>query len=1225
MQYRRQARRIRPTIIAMAVAGCFAAPALHANPTGPTVVHGTALFQQTGNVLQVTNSPNAIIHWQSFSIGAGEITRFIQQSGASAVLNRVVGQNPSAILGALQSNGRVFLINPNGIVFGAGSQVDVAGLVASTLNLSNADFLAGRMRFTEVPGAGSVVNQGSISTSSAGNVYLVGPAVTNQGLITSPGGEVILAAGNSVELVNPGTPNLRVEVAAAENEARNLGTIVADAGRVGIYAGLIHHSGTIRADSAVATEDGRIVLRATKSVTVEATAVTTANGPAGGSVTIQSGDTTLVSGTIEAKGSEARGGTIQVLGNLVGLVENATIDASGAAGGGTVLVGGDFQGKNPDIPNAFRTYIGPEAVIRADATQAGDGGRVIVWADDVTRFYGAISARGGGEGGNGGFVEVSGKEVLRFYGAVDVRAPAGRAGTILLDPRDITIQDTGGAHNGQVTPGIDESILFADGGSAADFTLNDEALEALNGNVLLQAERNFIVNAGLSGGLNFVNQTAGETVVFQAGQDITISSALTTAGAGFVAQAGRHINIMAALTTNGGRIHLEADSPHAFSGAANAVGQVNIQAPVTSNGGAITLIAGGNRGTSNSIRGPDGNLSTIGDNGGFRPAAFVDAGTGGINLALSRNTDELGIGSTGHLTQILGNHSNPPDGAIVGSIANLRTTGALVIGTATTAGSDGLGTGAQVLTVNKISNVFNNSNITLSVASGGSFQLVAGSGGIELSRPLTTYQNTIITTTTGTLTVNQTLGTSNNPLTITAQNVVLGPSGSFNTGSGAFSCAGTGCPVVNTVFWDGGGADLSWFNALNWSGNVVPAPGQDVTIGSGFGTIVFNGAATVTSLVANSPVHISGGSLDVANASTFSDLFTLSGGTLQGTGLVTVGGTGGSLAWTGGSMTGSGSFTLAAGRSGTLSGTLTLGRLFQNDGLLVLNNVTVNNPGAGSIANAGLITSAAGTANVINAPLVNKVDIPVPATTVLGTIQLNGSLTAANFPTNDGTIHFAANNPTLATGGNSLTNAATGVITGNGTLNLGGATLTNNGTVGPGTSAGALTITGNYAQGAAGILALELGGLTPVTQYDRVVVTGNAALNGTLDVTYINGFGASVGDTFTVIQSGGAVSGTFGTTNLPAGSPLMTQYLPSSVNVLVPLPPSVQGAVAASQQSTASEATTGGEKQPEEARREIQKKPVCTGGYTGTPAAAAAAVRPVMIGLGGRCTAYGCF
>jgi len=272
---------IRRKLAAAAVAACFVAPGALANPTGANVVRGTAAIHQAGNLLQITNSPNAIINWQNFSIGANEITRFIQQSSSSAVLNRVITQNPSTILGALQSNGRVFLINPNGILFGAGAQVDVAGLVASTLNMSDGDFLAGRLRFTDGLGK-SVVNDGSIATGPGGSVYLIGSGATNNGIIRSPQGEVILAAGNSVELVSPGTPNLRVEVAATDNEAKNLGQIISEAGRIGIYAGLINNSGAIRADSVVA-EGGRILLKASKNTTLAAGSVTTASGSTGGS------------------------------------------------------------------------------------------------------------------------------------------------------------------------------------------------------------------------------------------------------------------------------------------------------------------------------------------------------------------------------------------------------------------------------------------------------------------------------------------------------------------------------------------------------------------------------------------------------------------------------------------------------------------------------------------------------------------------------------------------------------------------------------------------------------------------------------------------------------------------------------------------------------------------------------------------------------------------------
>ncbi|MGZ8903687.1 MAG: two-partner secretion domain-containing protein, partial [Methylobacter sp.] len=121
----------------------------HANPDGAQIVNGqVSIDTATPGVTTVTNSPNAIINWQNFSIAQNELTQFIQQNGQSAVLNRIIGENPSEILGQLASNGKVFLINPNGIVFGAGSTVDTQGLIASSLNLSDQDFLSGNYHFT---------------------------------------------------------------------------------------------------------------------------------------------------------------------------------------------------------------------------------------------------------------------------------------------------------------------------------------------------------------------------------------------------------------------------------------------------------------------------------------------------------------------------------------------------------------------------------------------------------------------------------------------------------------------------------------------------------------------------------------------------------------------------------------------------------------------------------------------------------------------------------------------------------------------------------------------------------------------------------------------------------------------------------------------------------------------------------------------------------------------
>lgn len=427
----------------------FSASTVFALPAGQQAVNGQATFNTQGNSLTITNSPNSIINWQSFSISSNEAVRFIQQSSSSAVLNRVIGQDPSRIFGLLESNGRVFLINPNGILFGQGARIDVNGLVASTLNISNQDFLAGKYNFTTGSVAGSIQNQGSISTPEGGKVYLIAPNVENTGIIHSPKGDVILAAGHSVQLVDSLDPDISVVVSAPENTAVNIGQIIARSGKVGIYGGLVHQKGLVNADSAVVGENGRIFFRASKDVTLDAGSVTSANGPQGGQIKIESeSGITLVSGTVTAVGNDGKGGDIRMLGNRVDLTGNAQIDASGNNGGGTVLIGGDYQGKNPAIRNAETTSVGKDVVIKADALEAGNGGKVILWADDKTEFYGSISARGGSTGGDGGNAEVSGKRTLVYQGLTDLRAPLGKTGTLLLDPTNFVIAEVGGDMSG---------------------------------------------------------------------------------------------------------------------------------------------------------------------------------------------------------------------------------------------------------------------------------------------------------------------------------------------------------------------------------------------------------------------------------------------------------------------------------------------------------------------------------------------------------------------------------------------------------------------------------------------------------------------------------------------------------------------------------------------------------------------------------------------------------
>lgn len=539
---------------------CFSSPSLNANPEGGTVVSGSASFDQQGNSLTVTNTPGTIINWQDFSIQTEETTRFVQQSSDSAVLNRVVGQDPSQILGKLQSNGRVFIVNPNGIVFGAESVIDVSGLAASTLNLSNEDFLSQNLNFTGDGTNGSLSNEGAITTSEGGFVYLIASNVENHGVIKSPKGEVILAAGHSVQLVSSDNPDIRVTLTAPEGEALNVGEIITRGGKTSIYAGIINQQGKISADSAVADENGKIFFKATQRTTLTSSSVTTANGSDGGSVTIQTTQgLTEVSGVVTATGDSEQGGEILILGEHVGILDEAYVDASGQTGGGTILIGGDNKGNNPDVQNAKATYVGVNTQLHADAAEEGDGGKVIVWSDDATRAYGTITAKGGSVSGNGGFVETSGGYLDVAGLKLDVSATDGNGGTWLLDPYNIIITGTTTVDNSGIpnfTPTATNSNIF-------------------NGDINTQ------LNAGTS---VVIDTTGGGGDV----GDITVSAAISkTAGADATLTLNAHDDIFvnSTITSSTGALNIVLNADQDDSG----VGSVFVTQAITTNNGSVKL------------------------------------------------------------------------------------------------------------------------------------------------------------------------------------------------------------------------------------------------------------------------------------------------------------------------------------------------------------------------------------------------------------------------------------------------------------------------------------------------------------------------------------------------------------------------------------------------------------------------------------------------------------
>jgi filamentous hemagglutinin family protein len=500
-------RRLVPLLLAASFGAAVAAP------TGQQVVAGQATFSQQGNVFSITNTPGTIINWQSFSINEGEITRFIQQSSDSAVLNRIVGQDPTRILGALQSNGKVFLINPNGIMFGQGSRVDVNGLVASTLNISNADFQAGKMNFQAGANAGGVRNEGAITTPSGGQVFLIAPNVANAGIITSPQGDVVLAAGHSVQLVDSRNPDMQVVVSALGDQAINLGQVVAQGGRIGIYGALVNQRGVVNANSAVVGANGKIVLKASRETTLEQGSVTSATG----------------AGT---------GGDIHLLGERVALTGNAQVNASGQLGGGTVLAGGDWQGKNAAVPNASRTVLGKDAAIRADAISNGNGGKVVLWSNDSTQAHGSISAQGGANGGNGGKIETSGHNL--DIAGIKVRAGAakGKAGDWLLDPYDIEVV------NGGTTSPADASDPNK-GPATGVAKIAPKTLLDTGANIQLQAQHDITVTDML---------TADVDVTANAGHDININADVASGSGSLLFRAGNAVNLAEGATLKSSKV-----------------------------------------------------------------------------------------------------------------------------------------------------------------------------------------------------------------------------------------------------------------------------------------------------------------------------------------------------------------------------------------------------------------------------------------------------------------------------------------------------------------------------------------------------------------------------------------------------------------------------------------------------------------------------------------------
>ncbi|HRB29675.1 MAG TPA: caspase family protein [Nitrosomonas sp.] len=391
-------------------------------PVDPSIVHGGAVFDTVGNHMTIINSPNAILDWQSFSIGADSSVYFQQQDATSMILNRVTGNDPSHIFGSLGSNGHIWLINPYGVLFGEHARIDAAGLMASTMDIANIDFLAKRYHFNSTSITGEVRNQGEIRTSLGGRVWLMGDRVQNDGLVQTPSGQTVIAAGKSVEFVDSGAPNVVVRVKAPENEVVNLGSLVASSGQVDLHGSIVNQEGIVRANSVGTDETGRIVLKADQATLAKNSQTQADQGAVYMEVSSTLNNWGAISGKdIALNASEilqqgqiiAQGGNVALTAQTSAYL-NGTVDVSNAQStGGNILL----------TTNKLEGMAG--GVLRADGKQ---GGHIRIESNGSVAFSSTLAATGSTQGGT---IEVTGDRVYLLN--TDIDASGGmQGGTVHL-------------------------------------------------------------------------------------------------------------------------------------------------------------------------------------------------------------------------------------------------------------------------------------------------------------------------------------------------------------------------------------------------------------------------------------------------------------------------------------------------------------------------------------------------------------------------------------------------------------------------------------------------------------------------------------------------------------------------------------------------------------------------------------------------------------------------
>ncbi|MEG4602683.1 filamentous hemagglutinin N-terminal domain-containing protein, partial [Microcoleus sp. F6_B3] len=1104
-----------------------AAGSASAQPIAPAADGTNTVVTPSGNRYDISggsfsgDGANLFHSFTQFGLSEGQTANFLTNPNIQNILGRITGGNPSLINGLIQVTGgssNLFLMNPAGMIFGPNASLNVPGsfnaTTATGIGFGNNQWFSAignnnwaafigtpnSFAFTTLQG-GSIVNAGNLTVAPGQSLSLIGGTVVNNGQVNAPSGNILISAvpGNNLVRISQAGNLLSLDIQPTGNPSSLPNNWTQP---VLSLPELLTGKGVAQATGLTVNPNGEVVLTGNAAVPVTA-------------------GTAIASGTLNVSGNT--GGTVNIVGDKVGVIAGK-IDASGINGGGNVLIGGDYQGLGT-VPNAARTFVSSDSTINADAVSNGDGGRVIVWADETTRFNGNITARGGLFSGNGGFVEVSGKQSLDFQGLVDLRSTLGIAGTLLLDPTDITIStgaDAGGTlAGGAFTP------------SAGTSTINNGTLETQLGlgNVTISTASGFPSQGDITVSAPVIWNNSN-SLTLNANNNITVDGPITNSGNGAIAlNAGNAISVNTDLYTAGGNISLTSTNDINI-----AAGKGNLNAQNSfGNGGSIALstVGGGNITT--------GNLNS-----------FSDAGTSGnINLSITGGT-----GAIDTTAGILNSYSRAGN---AGSISLSTAGGNITTGLLNSYSSDGSG-----------------GNINLSITGGTgaidttagnllSFSQLTGNGG---SIALSTAGGNI---TTGVLNAfSSDAGGGNINLSIT------GGTGAIDTIAGeviSFSQAGNGGTIT---FSTAGGnittGDLSSFSLdAGTSGNI----NLSITAGTG--------AIDTTAGILNSFSQAGNGG-EIALSTVGGNITT---GTLDSHSVD--GGTGGNFTFNSGTgnIILSGNIKTskdAVGRGGnitfdspvvlskptitlTTSGTPSSGNVTFNrniEGTTANNESLLVNAGAGNITFNGAVGNTKALGNITaNSTGTTEFNQTVNATSLTtdagGTTQVKGNVTTTGSQTYGDAVTIA-NNPIMS--GDSITFNNTVDGTSDLTAKAVSGNVTFNGAVGAASAIGNLTAnsTGTTAFNQtvnATSLTTDAGGTTTLngnvttpgsqTYGDAVTIATNPIISGS-GVTFNNTVDANnIGSDLTVAGAGnvtfnGAVGNTKALGNITANSTGTTEF-----------------------------------------------------------------------------------